>query len=166
MIIEALSKKTLGDAIHLLEKTFPYSTPDDNPSDSLNASLNPQHYKTYLDKTGSFGNKYWVLIDRYGVLRGISGLHYHTMDCDEAVWGGWTAVDQTIIRSCSKKSVELLRYVLDKAIHTKKSYLRLYFFNEDINGMAYRLYQRVNPAEFKRTSSKVYFQIDLAQLRT
>lgn len=163
MEIEPLSPRTLEDAIVLLEDTFTENSSDDNPRDSLNFSIFPEHHP---QKSREFGNKYWVLKDNAGKVRGVTGLHYDTLDSESAVWGGWTAVDKKSIQSLSRYGLNLLKFVLDEVIKTNKDYLRFYMFEKDLGGIAHRLYLKANAREFKRDSGKVYFEIDLNQVRS
>ena len=135
--IKPLTKKTLGSAIKLLGRTFPYEK--ELPEICLRASLNPRPYRKIFAKRGTVGLKYWTALDRREKVIGMVGLYSYKKDRKEASWLGWFAVSP----GCRKHGVgtKLLNFAIYNAKLTGKRYLRLYTSMHPNELESHRLYE-------------------------
>ncbi len=162
-----LSRKTLEQAIKLVETAFPTLTPDhpEHPRLAFSASLLKAKSPVLTDlslTTGVTSAKYWVAIDNStSKVIGTTGLYTYKKDEHEAYWGGWMAVDP----DCRGNGIgnALLELAIDRARKDGKQFLRLYTSTEPNEAVAHILYGRygfkvVNDEPIEGTEFRMLYQ--------
>jgi GNAT superfamily N-acetyltransferase len=138
--IVGLTKRNLEQAVNLVEKIFPSEYEEEAGKDELPASLNPDAYRDYLERTGiTPGLKYWVAVEKGRVI-GSVGLYCYKEDQGEADWLGWFCVDEDF--RCKGTGTKLLLFAINEAKKHGKEYLRLYTTDDEDELDSHRLYEK------------------------
>ena len=139
MKIADLTKRNLEQAVNLVEKIFPSEYEEEAGKDELPASLNPELYRDYLEKTGITWARYWVA-EENGKVIGNIGIYTYNDDEDEADWLGWFCVDEDFRNNGI--GTKLLLFAIEEAKKRGKDYLRLYTTDDEDELDSHRLYEK------------------------
>lgn len=158
--IEALTKERLSDAINLTKEVFGEST----AKKDLPASLTPDKYKKYLEKTEIFNLEYWVAVDGNDIL-GVIGLYSEENGKEETRWIGWFCVNPL----ARKRGIgsQLLRFVIEKARMEGRKTLKVYTSDHPTEINSHRLYEKHGFQLFKKRPVGntgymfLYYQLEL-----
>jgi GNAT superfamily N-acetyltransferase len=147
--IEPLSKKTLSEAIELLESIFEYRPDQEQIRKNLGDSISNQ----------GFSKEYWVAISVEGKVIGTVGLYKQSWkrNNDNILWLGWFGVHPSYRRRGIGSM--LLNFAVSEAKKKKARELRLYTSREENEMPAHRLYKKYNFREsaYDKERDKLYF---------
>lgn len=136
--IEELNEKDLKEASNFVDSLFPSVYEEEPGSLDLSASLFPELYEEYLQKTEIRNLKYWVAKSA-GIIVGIIGLYNYNTDKDCEIWIGWFAVKSEF----RKKGIgeKLFRFAVEKAREQGKSILNVYTSNDPEEASGVEFYE-------------------------
>ena len=155
--IKALTKKTLKEALSLLDTVFPEGDEEEPANIALLASLNLEKYKDALSKMKIVELKYWTAIDVTGKIVGTIGLYHYEDDNDEEIWLGYFSVNPHLRKMGI--GTQLLNFSINEARKYGKKFLRLWTMSSLRD--AQKLYEKHG---FKLTREKSLGDTELKKL--
>ena len=160
MRIEPLSKRTLRQAMELLNRVFPVQTSEERSDFWLPVSLQfsklPKLVRTSYDKNVSM-LKYWVAVEK-GRVVGTTGIYALRKDRNDACWLSWYCVDPEFRgRGIGEK---LLDFSIRQARLRGKKFFRCYTSINDPNeAAAQKLYEKKGLMVFRKGWKRGKYQI-------
>ncbi|MDO8435989.1 MAG: GNAT family N-acetyltransferase [bacterium] len=164
--IVALTKELLGEAIILVDKIFPPEYEEEPAKDEIAASLFPEKYEKYFNKTGIRPSlKYWVAISK-GKVVGIVGLYNYVFDLADITWLGWYLVSPKARKHGTGTS--LLLFAIEEAKRQGKKRLMVYTTDDPEELYSHHFYRKhgfreigQNPWGPNPELTEFYFELDL-----
>ncbi|CAN1211462.1 GNAT family N-acetyltransferase [Tumidithrix helvetica PCC 7403] len=162
MQIQPLSLSTLSAAIQLTNQVFPYQRLLESANLAFRLSLMSGWLPKILFRLMSVTEaRYWVALNEFGEVIGVTGLYSYIQDKDESLWLGWTCVAP----SARGQGIggQLVDFTIAKAYSEGKKFLRLYTSNHPNEAAAQYLYEHrglkvVGERELQGTQFKRIFR--------
>ena len=128
--LSLVSDNTLNQAVTLIHKIFPKTTPREDPDLWFKLSTDPQKFADQIKDGGCRDVRYFVATDKEtGQVIGTTGLYHMLEDPQSVVWLGWFCVDPQYRRQGI--GTYLLNWTIEKAKQENESKLLLYTSEEE-----------------------------------